>query len=241
VASDHDLCCPVSVEAAHRSQPALELAVIGLDRIVRRYERWRCRRCPCRRRCRPAGAYGAIPLPALTGQRSTLRRLPRSCIKPGQNTASASGVIGRLACSGPRHLSDQGKPADPGTSLLVPPGSAGDTYRRLMAHYQRTATTLPAGSGTRRMAREETKRAAVQRASLIKPALDLPIGNATDPRARGRRRRPRQRRAGAGGRCRRRAGRRCPRTCHGAAHRPLAIDDLLLTGTRPRRAGAGHG
>jgi hypothetical protein len=28
---------------------------------------------------------------------------------------------------------------------------------------------------------EETKRAAVQYASLIKPALDLPIGNATDP------------------------------------------------------------
>src|SRR5262245_42385997 len=50
-----------------------------------------------------------------------------------------------LACSGPRHLSDQGKPADPGTSLRVPPGSAGDTYRRLTAHYQRTATTITSG------------------------------------------------------------------------------------------------
>jgi len=38
-----------------------------------------------------------------------------------------------LACSGPLHLSDPGKPSDPGTSLRVPPSCAGDTTRRLAA------------------------------------------------------------------------------------------------------------
>jgi hypothetical protein len=39
-----------------------------------------------------------------------------------------------LACSGPLHLSDPGKPSDPRTSLRVLPGCAGDTTRRLVAH-----------------------------------------------------------------------------------------------------------
>ena len=39
-----------------------------------------------------------------------------------------------LACSGPLHLSDPGKPSDPRTSLRVLPSSAGDTTRRLVAH-----------------------------------------------------------------------------------------------------------
>ena len=41
-----------------------------------------------------------------------------------------------LACSGPLHLSDPGKPSDPRTSLRVLPGSAGDTTRRLVAQYR---------------------------------------------------------------------------------------------------------
>src|SRR5215471_14473161 len=39
-----------------------------------------------------------------------------------------------LACYCPLHLSDPGKPSDPGTSLRVPPGCAGDTAKRLVAH-----------------------------------------------------------------------------------------------------------
>ena len=39
-----------------------------------------------------------------------------------------------LACSGPLHLSDPGKPSDPRTSLQVLPGCAGDTTGRLVAH-----------------------------------------------------------------------------------------------------------
>src|SRR5260370_23858233 len=39
-----------------------------------------------------------------------------------------------LACYCPLHLSDPGKPSDPGTSLRVPPGCAGDTAKRLAAH-----------------------------------------------------------------------------------------------------------
>lgn len=39
-----------------------------------------------------------------------------------------------LACSGPLHLSDPGKPSDPRTSLRVLPGCAGDTTRHLVAH-----------------------------------------------------------------------------------------------------------
>jgi hypothetical protein len=35
VPGDHDLCCSIGLESTHRSQPALELAVIGLDRIIR--------------------------------------------------------------------------------------------------------------------------------------------------------------------------------------------------------------
>jgi hypothetical protein len=31
---DHDLCCSIRLQAAHLSQPALELPVIGLDRVV---------------------------------------------------------------------------------------------------------------------------------------------------------------------------------------------------------------
>jgi Phage integrase, N-terminal SAM-like domain len=34
------------------------------------------------------------------------------------------------------HLSDPGKPLDPGTFLRVPPSCAGDTTGRLAAHYQ---------------------------------------------------------------------------------------------------------
>src|SRR5260370_9836807 len=39
-----------------------------------------------------------------------------------------------LACYCPLHLSAPGKPSDPGTSLRVPPGCAGDTAKRLAAH-----------------------------------------------------------------------------------------------------------
>jgi len=31
---DHDLRCPIRLQSAHPSQPALELPVIGLDRIM---------------------------------------------------------------------------------------------------------------------------------------------------------------------------------------------------------------
>jgi len=43
-------------------------------------------------------------------------------------------TIALLACDCPVHLSDPGKPLDPGTFLRVPPGCAGDTTRRLAAH-----------------------------------------------------------------------------------------------------------
>ena len=39
-----------------------------------------------------------------------------------------------LACYCPLHLSAPGKPSDPGTSLRVPPGCAGDAAKRLAAH-----------------------------------------------------------------------------------------------------------
>ena len=56
-------------------------------------------------------------------------RVPRHPAPVRLGTATAF-----LACSGPLHLSDPGKPSDPGTSLRVPPSCAGDTTRRLAAH-----------------------------------------------------------------------------------------------------------
>ena len=52
-----------------------------------------------------------------------------------------SAAAASMACCCPVHLSDPGKPSDPGTSLRVPPGSAGDTTRRLMAHCHRSASS----------------------------------------------------------------------------------------------------
>src|SRR5215471_6266679 len=60
-----------------------------------------------------------------------------------------------LACYCPLHLSDPGKPSDPGTSLRVPPGCAGDTAKRLVAHagsYQVTIVPGPAGYASSRRA-----------------------------------------------------------------------------------------
>ena len=57
-----------------------------------------------------------------------------------------SAAAASMACCCPVHLSDPGKPSDPGTSLRVPPGSAGDTTRRLMAHCQRSATCCASGA-----------------------------------------------------------------------------------------------
>src|SRR5687768_3486573 len=42
-----------------------------------------------------------------------------------------------MACCCPLHLSDPGKPSEPGTSLQVPPNRVGDTTRRLVAHRRR--------------------------------------------------------------------------------------------------------
>ena len=66
-----------------------------------------------------------------------------------------STAVASMACCGPLHLSDPGKPSDPGTSLRVPPGSAGDTARRLMAHCQRSAscTYSPVRSSVRQRGR----------------------------------------------------------------------------------------
>ena len=66
------------------------------------------------------------------------------------STAAAS-----MACCGPLHLSDPGKPSDPRTSLRVPPGSAGDTTKRLMAHCHRPASSTysPVSSSTRHRGR----------------------------------------------------------------------------------------
>lgn len=35
VPGDHDLRGPISLQSAHRSEPALELTVVGFDRVVR--------------------------------------------------------------------------------------------------------------------------------------------------------------------------------------------------------------
>src|SRR6266508_6139161 len=43
---------------------------------------------------------------------------------------------GHPACSCPVNLSASGKPADPETSLQVPPCCTGDTTRRHTAHYE---------------------------------------------------------------------------------------------------------
>ena len=55
------------------------------------------------------------------------------------STAAAS-----MACCGPLHLSDPGKPSDPRTSLRVPPGYAGDATGRLEAQCGRSSLTPPA-------------------------------------------------------------------------------------------------
>ena|SRR6266545_5763996 len=47
-----------------------------------------------------------------------------------------------LACCCSLNLSDPGKPSGPGTSLRVPPGCAGDTTRRPVAHDEHTPSTL---------------------------------------------------------------------------------------------------
>jgi hypothetical protein len=105
---------------------------------------------------------------------------PAFAISRGSHDASSpTPGHGRrfLACSGPRHLSDQGKPADPGTSLRVPPGCAGDTYRRLMAHYQRTATTITS-AGHRKPAKAEpsgSERRAREESFTRQACLELPI------------------------------------------------------------------
>src|SRR6266536_2006333 len=52
------------------------------------------------------------------------------------------------ACCCPLHLSDPGQPLDPGTSLRVPPGYAGDTTERLAAHKVRSTTHLRGSTST---------------------------------------------------------------------------------------------
>jgi hypothetical protein len=68
---------------------------------------------------------GRLGLPGGEGRRDLS---PTAPVPVRLGTATAF-----LACSGPLHLSDPGKPSDPGTSLRVPPGCAGDTTRRLAA------------------------------------------------------------------------------------------------------------
>jgi hypothetical protein len=67
-------------------------------------------------------------------------RVPRHPAPVRLGTATAF-----LACSGPLHLSDPGKPSDPGTSLRVPPGCTGDTTGRLAA--QRSCRDWVASAG----------------------------------------------------------------------------------------------
>jgi hypothetical protein len=61
VASDHYLSSPISLEAAHRSQPAFELTVISFYRVVNRYEERDVllSRCCLPLPVRVGGAYGA--------------------------------------------------------------------------------------------------------------------------------------------------------------------------------------
>jgi hypothetical protein len=50
VSCDDHLCGGIGGQPAHRAEPVFQPTVVGLDRIVNRYERRRCRRCPCCRR-----------------------------------------------------------------------------------------------------------------------------------------------------------------------------------------------
>jgi len=54
-----------------------------------------------------------------------------------------------MACCGPLHLSAPGEPSSPRTSLRVPPDFVGDTTRRLMAHWNRSATWTASGAPSR--------------------------------------------------------------------------------------------
>ena len=64
---------------------------------------------------------------------SSSHHIPRVPQHPASVRLDATATF--LACSGPLHLSDPGKPSDPRTSLRVLPGCTGDTTRRLVAHH----------------------------------------------------------------------------------------------------------
>src|SRR5437660_4047061 len=58
---------------------------------------------------------------------------------PPQHRPRRLGAIcGFLACCCPLSLLGPGQPSDPGTSLRVPPGFAGDATKRLVAHILRS-------------------------------------------------------------------------------------------------------
>ena len=56
---------------------------------------------------------------------------------PAHRSLRLDPATGFLACCCPLHLSDPGQPFGPETSLRVPPGYAGDTTKRLVAHTHR--------------------------------------------------------------------------------------------------------
>jgi len=65
---------------------------------------------------------------------------------PAHRPGHLDPATGFLACSCPRiGLSAAGKPSDPGTSLRVPPGYAGDTTKCDVAHKKRSILPRPCG------------------------------------------------------------------------------------------------
>src|SRR5207248_5589463 len=74
-----------------------------------------------------------VNLPLLEIGVQAIQLSPYHAGPPARRPGHLDPATGFLACSCPLHLSDPGKPSDPGTSLRVPPGYAGDTTRRLAA------------------------------------------------------------------------------------------------------------
>ncbi|WP_207947299.1 hypothetical protein, partial [Actinomadura sp. 7K507] len=65
-------------------------------------------------------------------RQSSFRHITRVSQQPTFDTFAASTDF--LACYGPLHFSDPGKPFDPEISLRISPGCTGDTSERLVAH-----------------------------------------------------------------------------------------------------------
>lgn len=65
-------------------------------------------------------------------RQSSFRPITRVPQRPTFDAFAVSAAF--LACYCPHHLSDPGKPSDPGIILQIPPGWTGNMSRRFMAH-----------------------------------------------------------------------------------------------------------